>query len=93
MISVARYRQTPVFISYYPLKQGLKLVWNVNMISIGNTFISYYPLKQGLKPNIDITKIISSCRFISYYPLKQGLKPNIDKSIDSIVYNLYPTIH
>jgi len=36
------------FISYYPLKQGLKL--RIIKLKKGITaFISYYPLKQGLK--------------------------------------------
>ena len=38
------------FISYYPLKQGLKLTqWSIGQSS-KKPFISYYPLKQGLKP-------------------------------------------
>ena len=37
------------FLSYYPLKQGLKHVKNVPAEQVRNEFLSYYPLKQGLK--------------------------------------------
>ena len=45
--------QNAIFISYYPLKQGLKLgkIDMPDKWSIG--FISYYPLKQGLKRDRD----------------------------------------
>ena len=36
-------------ISYYPLKQGLKLVSKAKVVIPKSIFISYYPLKQGLK--------------------------------------------
>jgi len=39
----------PKFISYYPLKQGLKLAIFLKLPSLNIEFISYYPLKQGLK--------------------------------------------
>jgi len=38
-----------IFISYYPLKQGLKLYLRPSRFIYRNVFISYYPLKQGLK--------------------------------------------
>ncbi len=38
------------FISYYPLKQGLKPLGSNRNDNAPNEFISYYPLKQGLKP-------------------------------------------
>ncbi len=38
-----------IFISYYPLKQGLKLLHSSSISQNGKKFISYYPLKQGLK--------------------------------------------
>ena len=38
-----------LFISYYPLKQGLKLNLNGIQAYYAFSFISYYPLKQGLK--------------------------------------------
>ncbi|HOQ78573.1 MAG TPA: hypothetical protein PLB65_08330, partial [Candidatus Cloacimonas sp.] len=37
------------FISYYPLKQGLKQYTFSEGNSSWKIFISYYPLKQGLK--------------------------------------------
>ena len=37
------------FISYYPLKQGLKLSSDLFSTYLIPAFISYYPLKQGLK--------------------------------------------
>ncbi len=40
---------TEEFISYYPLKQGLKLTLPIVIPILGSLFISYYPLKQGLK--------------------------------------------
>ncbi len=38
------------FLSYYPLKQGLKLGVIADLTGFGIEFLSYYPLKQGLKP-------------------------------------------
>ena len=40
------------FLSYYPLKQGLKpnSLWNGRYRASG--FLSYYPLKQGLKQEL-----------------------------------------
>ena len=39
-----------LFISYYPLKQGLKPTSDIPISGGISEFISYYPLKQGLKP-------------------------------------------
>jgi len=62
------------FLSYYPLKQGLKQKNNTPARQGGGIFLSYYPLKQGLKP-VSILVIIPPVQsFLSYYPLKQGLK-------------------
>ncbi len=44
----------PRFISYYPLKQGLKQRTDKRIELILIAFISYYPLKQGLKQTIQI---------------------------------------
>ena len=38
-----------LFISYYPLKQGLKHDTIAIAYKDADGFISYYPLKQGLK--------------------------------------------
>ena|GEM_PF-2660523 len=62
------------FISYYPLKQGLKHSGCSPGSYCSTAFISYYPLKQGLKLVIFFTIFHLSKIFISYYPLKQGLK-------------------
>jgi len=61
------------FLSYYPLKQGLKHFFIINMKNYA-WFLSYYPLKQGLKrfKTFLLSSLIT--RFLSYYPLKQGLK-------------------
>jgi len=37
------------FLSYYPLKQGLKRMPELAIPASLNSFLSYYPLKQGLK--------------------------------------------
>ena len=63
------------FISYYPLKQGLKPDRPQWKSYAGILFISYYPLKQGLKRASARTSLAEATLFISYYPLKQGLKP------------------
>jgi len=39
------------FLSYYPLKQGLKHVCPIGVFVNFIKFLSYYPLKQGLKRN------------------------------------------
>ena len=38
-----------VFLSYYPLKQGLKPGCILLKLELESKFLSYYPLKQGLK--------------------------------------------
>jgi len=40
------------FLSYYPLKQGLKQSYDGKTAKTLTKFLSYYPLKQGLKPSI-----------------------------------------
>ncbi len=82
-----------LFISYYPLKQGLKQNTKLSMAPGDTGFISYYPLKQGLKRDA-ITQINQAeLEFISYYPLKQGLKHAIGRDIFPRAQHLYPTIH
>ncbi len=41
--------RSKTFLSYYPLKQGLKLLMKENYEKELAEFLSYYPLKQGLK--------------------------------------------
>ncbi len=55
---------TSEFLSYYPLKQGLKLEYNPFPIVALKIFLSYYPLKQGLKPKPSTAIIFFSCIFI-----------------------------
>ncbi len=53
------------FLSYYPLKQGLKRVNGRNPLLAAPLFLSYYPLKQGLKHIITITHFLF---FWNFYP-------------------------
>ena len=61
------------FLSYYPLKQGLKHGKIYDEAVPHLEFLSYYPLKQGLK-HIDITKIISSCRIFILLSIKTRIE-------------------
>ncbi len=72
--TLSRCNATSTFISYYPLKQGLKHAPGTEQKVFDALFISYYPLKQGLKRRDNPLKEGGSRKFISYYPLKQGLK-------------------
>ena len=81
------------FISYYPLKQGLKRFFGMITTLLVSEFISYYPLKQGLKPSKMKQAMKRGTGFISYYPLKQGLKHALGKTSTEWHQDLYPTIH
>ena len=63
------------FISYYPLKQGLKLLQLCRDCS--GSFQIYILLSIKTRIETLCLPISPYCcfRFISYYPLKQGLKP------------------
>jgi len=63
-----------VFLSYYPLKQGLKQILDGMRLTVTCLFLSYYPLKQGLKLQDFLDSHLFLPVFLSYYPLKQGLK-------------------
>ena len=67
------------FISYYPLKQGLKH----SLRPACQKGWSIYIL-LSIKTRIETSRASSvhwrSVAFISYYPLKQGLKPRVDIS-------------
>ena len=69
--------RTYLFLSYYPLKQGLKHGIGDEVNSMIDLFLSYYPLKQGLKRRGSLAGFPARAVFLSYYPLKQGLKLNI----------------
>jgi len=61
------------FISYYPLKQGLKPIMS-SMYSWGMSQI-YRQSKQTLIETHNVIYVfLGEILFISYYPLKQGLK-------------------
>jgi len=86
-------KEGSLFISYYPLKQGLKRRKREMKMERKMRFISYYPLKQGLKLNTRIKPLQNIFGFISYYPLKQGLKPDGIPGKSARCFHLYPTIH
>ncbi len=66
-----------LFLSYYPLKQGLKRYDNDVKANPPTQFLSYYPLKQGLKQDAKSVFASGGSLFLSYYPLKQGLKQKV----------------
>ena len=93
MIKKVGKKKYAVFISYYPLKQGLKPNEEAMRDYYEIIFISYYPLKQGLKRSLPPAVMSILGGFISYYPLKQGLKQTIQIDGYNYILNLYPTIH
>ena len=59
-----------------PLKQGLKLILDIEPSEIWLTVAEVVPLKQGLKLYCDIwTTSMSHSQVAEVVPLKQGLKP------------------
>ena len=80
--------RTYLFLSYYPLKQGLKHGIGDEVNSMIDLFLSYYPLKQGLKRRGSLAGFPARAVFLSYYPLKQGLKLKLFWAI----YNNDPSI-
>jgi len=52
------------FLSYYPLKQGLKHLDRILLPELESEFLSYYPLKQGLKPKDKKLRYLHSNIFI-----------------------------
>ena len=53
-----------VFLSYYPLKQGLKPGKQASILRNDWLFLSYYPLKQGLKHSPSCRRTMSCNIFI-----------------------------
>ncbi len=51
------------FLSYYPLKQGLKQSYDGTTTKSLTKFLSYYPLKQGLKPMHQLNASITNNNF------------------------------
>jgi len=81
------------FLSYYPLKQGLKHLAISFSLFFFLAFLSYYPLKQGLKLRSDSYDATRGRTFLSYYPLKQGLKRLKFCLCHLSPLYFYPTIH
>ena len=61
------------FLSYYPLKQGLKLRSEPVLVSVPIIFI-LLSIKTRIETPLMQIKYIFVLQFLSYYPLKQGLK-------------------
>ncbi len=80
------------FISYYPLKQGLKLEDILDFTSEAYIYI-LLSIKTRIETDRHNEGVCSVCGFISYYPLKQGLKLYWYTCRGSCRRHLYPTIH
>ena len=81
------------FLSYYPLKQGLKQLTNNFLIHSGQEFLSYYPLKQGLKQDSNRIRIIGEDIFIllsikTRIETVHGATSNLQNQIEFLSY--YP---
>jgi len=63
------------FLSYYPLKQGLKLSLISRMPS-GSTIFILLSIKTRIETKKIMDAVEAKSIFLSYYPLKQGLKRN-----------------
>ena len=62
------------FISYYPLKQGLKLQRRHSEISFLRRIYILLSIKTRIETQTSLMSRSRRKEFISYYPLKQGLK-------------------
>jgi len=83
----------PIFLSYYPLKQGLKPPI-VGLISrVAPEFLSYYPLKQGLK----LKELVNQGLVTQWIFILLSIKTRIETIICcrqmSTINHFYPTIH
>ena len=80
------------FLSYYPLKQGLKHAEHNRIAKIFGQFLSYYPLKQGLKL---FQPDVLGCSYWIFILL--SIKTRIETKIKAKTGNqeiyFYPTIH
>jgi len=63
------------FISYYPLKQGLKHLDDYVFTIWGFSIYILLSIKTRIETLDNRLLCTAKSRFISYYPLKQGLKP------------------
>ena len=80
------------FISYYPLKQGLKPQIDAETEKLREIYI-LLSIKTRIETMSAPVRYKIQIRFISYYPLKQGLKPRSTISSYASAFDLYPTIH
>jgi len=67
------------FLSYYPLKQGLKLTAMPALQDMLCIFI-LLSIKTRIETESSFRKSSDGIPFLSYYPLKQGLKPHVGHS-------------
>ncbi len=80
------------FLSYYPLKQGLKHSYIYTILLKYKIFI-LLSIKTRIETLSKILIQFSLSSFLSYYPLKQGLKPlykNILESRKPVFLSYYP---
>jgi len=67
-----------IFLSYYPLKQGLKpRTGDLNYALLHRIFI-LLSIKTRIETCNQLPNIHYLQGFLSYYPLKQGLKPHLN---------------
>ena len=76
------------FISYYPLKQGLKLSLIKILSRADRRIYILLSIKTRIETHKNRAHNNNHIKFISYYPLKQGLKP-FPKHIVSPVLRIY----
>ncbi len=80
-----------VFLSYYPLKQGLKQGYTIVNESRFIEIFILLSIKTRIETSISIRIYKGTGTFLSYYPLKQGLKPmhQLNASITNNVFLSY----
>jgi len=69
-----RTEEIAIFLSYYPLKQGLKQYFNDDIIVLADKIFILLSIKTRIETFQNIEKDKADKIFLSYYPLKQGLK-------------------
>ncbi len=77
--------QQYLFLSYYPLKQGLKHEHDPHSDEWIGTFLSYYPLKQGLKHDNDPVGTPS----LAIIFILLSIKTRIETDINPIMQSLF----
>jgi len=66
------------FLSYYPLKQGLKHI-SIEGLSTPFSIFILLSIKTRIETYASIECVNHKQKFLSYYPLKQGLKQKQEK--------------